>query len=58
MRTKRLNNESRDRFTSWLPGVVLVGERYRANALGDEVNWEGHLEESPHRAWIESGLLK
>lgn len=35
-----------------------MGERYRANALADEVNWEGHPEEGPHGAGMESGLLK
>lgn len=45
-------------FTSWLPGVVLVGERYCANALADKVNWEGHREESLHRARVEVQLLE
>lgn len=45
-------------FTSWLPGVVLVGERYCANALADKVNWERHREESLHRARVEVQLLE
>lgn len=46
------------RFASWLPGVVLVGERHCANALADKVDWEGHREESLHRARMEVQLLK
>lgn len=35
-----------------------MGERYRANALADKVNREGHLEESLHRTRMEIQLLK
>lgn len=42
----------------WSPGVVLVGERYRANTLADKVDREGHLEEGFHLTWMKIQLLK
>lgn len=41
-----------------LPGVVLVGEWYRTNALTDKVDRKRHLEESFHLTWMKIQLLK
>lgn len=41
-----------------LPGVVLVRERYRTNALANEVDGKRHLKEGFHLTRMEVQLLR
>lgn len=53
-----VNNQSAVLEPARRPGVVLVGEGHRTDALTDKVDREGHLEESLHLTRMETRLLE